>query len=121
MGELAEVSGIVCANGYVQMANVNSAYVHMGTTADGRPYYRNEDQPHIHLFYDSNCGGGTDGAEWRRGWFIGCAAPSTSASENLQNGEGGSCCTSAQLGSSDSGTSRQALQNLYCRVVSCRG
>ena len=65
------VSGYSCSNGYGtsptdQSYQVNAQYDYVGTTADGKPYYQNAHQPNIHLFYDSNCGGGpTPVHAWR--------------------------------------------------------
>ena len=74
------LSGYSCANDYGsnphdQSYAVNGEYALVGHTADGKPYYKNV-VTHAHLFYDRNCGGGTDGASWRSGWFFGCSAPS---------------------------------------------
>jgi len=95
------LSGYSCANDYGsnphdQSYGINGEYALVGHTADGKPYYKNI-LTHAHLFYDRNCGGGTDGASWRSGWFFGCSAPSLTASENLQGGHGGDCCNTAHI------------------------
>jgi len=95
------LSGYSCANDYGsnphdQSHGINGEYALVGHTADGKPYYKNI-LTHAHLFYDRNCGGGTDGASWRSGWFFGCSAPSLTASENLQGGHGGDCCNTAHI------------------------
>ena len=56
------MSGVSCSNGYVPSGGgVNQAYAYGGVTADGRPYYQGTTVTQHHIFYDSNCGGSSDG------------------------------------------------------------
>jgi hypothetical protein len=83
---LSILSGLGCSNAFSQCGgcDVNQVYEARGQTADGRTYFQGVTSTGVWLFFDSNCGGGTDGASWRTSWFLGCQAPSTTASSNLQ-------------------------------------
>ena len=82
---------------------MNQVYLYAGTTLDARAYYRGRDSAKHYLFFDSNCGGGTVGADgkptdqWRTGWFFGCGAPSLTDSSDLQGAGDGSCCNTANI------------------------
>lgn len=72
------LSGHSCANGYNEGLSLNQVYRMWGFTADGRPYFRGETEA-TYLFYDSACQPGDDPA-----WYLGCRAPSLTATSNLQ-------------------------------------
>merc|ERR1712217_377476 len=95
-----EVSGYECGNGFgihkkQQGYKVNGIYTYEGLTNGGQPYYKNT-ETNAHLFYDANCGCGTE--TWRSSWFIGCQAPLLNRSDWLQGGKELSCCNSINFG-----------------------
>ena len=98
-----QLSGVECANGYGtspgdQNYRINQLYVAAGSTASGAQYYCGVDRSEICLFHDQSCGGMSPA------WVLGCTPPDASRTSDLQGGEAGNCCNSANIQTSDSST-----------------
>ena len=79
-GTRLEVSG-ACSG----QSGANGAYAYQGLTLDGKAYYKNS--AGFYLFYDQDCDG--SGGDWGAPrWFLDGSQPSTTASVNLDGGEG---------------------------------
>ena len=88
----------ISVTGHSTYSQVNQGYALVGTTLDGKPFYRGTTDTDIHIFFDTGCNradsdppdpSGTGGL-----WVFGCSAPNTTASFNLQGGSG-TCCNHA--------------------------
>ena len=99
------LSGHGCSNGwtgYWPYGSANQVYVPMGTTQDGRPWYRGLTH-YLHIFYDFQCGGSSGGTP--PGWLIGCCQPRSDLQSNVQScSMGGGCCNHANHMSSGTTT-----------------
>jgi hypothetical protein len=84
------LSGYLCSSGGVSY-QVNQAYSHEGSTADGRPFYRGMANRSVFLFYTWRCG------ETKHfGWGVFNRAPSRTEISNV-NGERQACSAATFL------------------------